>query len=285
MAKIAYLLCAIPIVAFTVASSAQSGYLGFDKNDYPGDASMIVLRKSFQYTSYWLNNPPGFQRNPWVGKRAFIKQQGFGFLVLFNGRLSNELQGNDAAALGRADGNAAVDSAVREGFPRNVRIFIDQEQGGRLLREQAAYLLSWIHTVRHRGARAGVYCSGIDVPEGKSKINTAENVEQLEAEESNSRGGSKAGSTLKLWVANDQCPPAPGCTQASLQLSDAAWLSDTREVAVWQYAQSPRRAQFSTSCPKNAAPDGNCYAPGLPHNASSSVDLNFSSSADPSEAP
>jgi hypothetical protein len=178
MTRTIFLLCGIAILAFTSISSAQGGYLGFDKNDYPGDASMSTLRKSFRYTSYWLNNPPGLQRNPWAGKRSFIKQQGFGFLVLFNGRLSSELQGEDAAALGRSDGGDAVDSAVREGFPRNVRIFLDQEQGGRLLRDQAAYLLSWIDTVRERGARAGVYCSGIDVPEGSSKINTAENIEQ-----------------------------------------------------------------------------------------------------------
>jgi Domain of unknown function (DUF1906) len=282
--KFAFLFCAISILTFPSTSSAQHGFFGFDKNDYPGDASMTVLRKSYQYTSYWLNNPPGFKRNPWIGKRSFIKQQGFGFLVLFNGRLSNELQGRDAVALGRSDGNAAVDAAVREGFPGNVRIFLDQEEGGRLLRDQAAYLLSWIDTIRGRGARAGVYCSGIDVQEGNSKINTAENIQQLE-NESRARRLPKSGSTLKLWVANDQCPPAPGCTQADIRPFDAARLNDPRQIAVWQYAQSPRRALFSANCPKNAAPDGNCYAPGLPHDATSFVDLNVSTSANPSEAP
>ena len=43
---------------------------------------------------------------------------------------------------------------------------------------------------------------------------------------------------------------------------------------VWQYAQSPRRAQFSASCPKNAAcTDGNCYASGLPQSPASFIDL------------
>jgi hypothetical protein len=245
---------------------------------------MVTLRKTFRYTSYWLNNPPGLEHNPWVGKRSFIKKQGFGFLVLFNGRLSNEFQGKDAAALGRSDANAAVDSAVREGFPKNIRIFLDQEQGGRLLRDQAAYVLSWIDVVRERGARAGVYCSGIDVPDGSGKMNTAENIEQLQRAEK-SPAQSKSGLTLKLWVANDQCPPAPGCTETNLQPSEGARLSDSGQIAVWQYAQSPRRAQYSASCPKNAAPDGNCYAPGLPHSAASFIDLDVSSSANPSEAP
>jgi hypothetical protein len=285
MKRTILLFCAIEILNLASIGSAQRVYLGFDKNDYPGDAAMVTLRKSFRYSSYWLNNPPGFDHNPWVGKRSLIKQQGFGFLLLFNGRLSNELQGKDAAALGRSDGNAAADSAVREGFPRNVRIFLDQEEGGRLLRDQAAYVLSWIEAVRERGARPGVYCSGIDVPDESGKINTAENIEQLEREKSNSTEMSTSGAALKLWVANDQCPPAPGCTQTDLQPSAGVRLSDSGKVVVWQYVQSPRRAQFSASCPKNTAPDGNCYAPGLPQSAASFVDLDVSSSADPSESP
>jgi hypothetical protein len=38
---------------------AQSAYLGFDRNDYPGDASLKALRQTFSYSGYWLNNPPG----------------------------------------------------------------------------------------------------------------------------------------------------------------------------------------------------------------------------------
>jgi hypothetical protein len=277
------LFCAITVLHFPTVSSAQRAYSGFDKNDYPGDGAFAILHKSFQYTSYWLNNPPGFDHNPWVGKRSLIKQQGFGFLVLFNGRLHEELQGTDAGAIGGRDGDAAVDSAIREGFPRNVRIFLDQEEGGRLLPDQAAYIFGWIDAVRRRGARAGVYCSAIDVPEGSSRINTAANIVHLESERSKSRTSSNALSELKLWVANDRCPPAPGCTVTNLRPSAGAQLGDPRLIAVWQYAQSPRRTQFSSGCPKNAASDGNCYAPLLPQNSSSSIDLDVATSADPSE--
>jgi len=278
------LFCAMAVLQFASITPAQSVYLGFDKNDYPGDATLPALRKSFQYTSYWLNNPPGLDHNPWVGKRSFIKQQGFGFLVLFNGRPHSELQAKDAAALGTSDGNAAVDSAIREGFPRDIRIYLDQEEGGRLLSDQAAYVFSWIDAVRGRGARAGVYCSAIDVPEGNSRINTAENILQLEAQRSKPKTKSQASSELKLWVANDQCPPAPGCTSTNLQPSSGApRLNDHRQIVVWQYAQSPRRAQFSSGCPQNAAPDGNCYAPLLPHSSATFVDLDVATSPDPSE--
>jgi hypothetical protein len=283
MRRTVLLFCAIGVLQFVLTASAQRVYLGFDKNDYPGDSTLGALRESFQYTSYWLNNPPGLDHNPWAGKRSLIKQKGFGFLVLFNGRLHNDLHAKDAAALGEKDGNAAVDSAIREGFPRDIRIFLDQEEGGRLLADQAAYVFAWIDAVRRRGARAGVYCSAIDVAEGNGQINTAENILQLEGEELKSKRMSQASSDLKLWVANDQCPPAPGCILANLQPSIGAPLIDSHQIAVWQYAQSPRRAQFSSSCPKNAAHDGNCYAPQIPHDPESFIDLDVATSPNPSE--
>ncbi|HZL53219.1 MAG TPA: glycoside hydrolase domain-containing protein [Terracidiphilus sp.] len=272
-----------------VTSRAQHpvhrSYLGFDRNDYPGDAALPALRKSFSYASYWLNNPPGEQQNSWTGKRALLKQNGFGFLALFNGRLYAELKGADAAALGAADGKVAVVAAAREGFPANVLIFLDQEEGGRLLPEQAAYLIAWADAVRANGARAGVYCSGIDVPEGSGTISTARDIVDRENALANGQSESKSAERrLRLWIANDQCPPSPGCTIANPPLG--AGLS--REVAgsavVWQYAQSPRRPQFSAGCPANQAPDGKCYAPGLAHSVDTFVDLNSADSVDPSEA-
>ncbi len=281
MRRTLWLVWVMAISALTPIGSAQRVYLGFDKNDYPGDSAMLQLQVTYRYTSFWLNNPPGLDHNPWAGKRAFIEKQGFGFLVLFNGRLSTELVGNDAPAFGNQDGNAAVDSAIREGFPGTVRIFLDQEQGGRLLPNQAAYLMAWVEAVRRRGARAGIYCSGIDVPDGGTAINTAENIQMLESEKS--KPSKMPAQRLALWVANDQCPPAPGCTSTKLPPRIGSRLEDPSEIAVWQYAQSPRRAQFSASCPKNAAPDGNCYAPGLPHSPASFIDLDVATSPDPSE--
>jgi len=99
-------LAALILLVVAVPCAAQRSYAGFDRNDYPGDGSLAALRKSFFYAGYWLNDPPGAQTNSWVGKRELLKQTGFGFLVLFNGRLDAELKGNDAAALGTADGQA-----------------------------------------------------------------------------------------------------------------------------------------------------------------------------------
>ncbi len=47
---------------FSILGSAvvgQTAYLGFDLNEYPGDANLKVLRQTFSYAGYWLNNPPG----------------------------------------------------------------------------------------------------------------------------------------------------------------------------------------------------------------------------------
>ena len=262
----------------SVCRSQQHSYAGFDRNGYPGDSSLPALRMNFQFAGYWLNNPPGAAQNGWTGKRALLREKGFGFLVLFNGRLDAELKGKDAVGLGMADGKKAVAAAAREGFPRKVIIFLDQEEGGRLLQEQADYIFAWADAVRVGGARAGVYCSGIDVPEGNGKINTAEQLTDLDK----SRG--KSGEQwLRIWIFNDQCPPSPGCTPAHAQLSAAVPPALKESVVAWQYARSPRAMEFTSGCPANYASDGLCYAPDLAHNANSFVDLNAAGSADPSE--
>jgi hypothetical protein len=275
-------------------------YLGFDRNNYPGDAALPVLRKTFRYMSYWLNNPPGETVNSWAGKRAILRQNDFGFLVLFTGRTDDEIKaaaasGQSAGQLGEQDGKAAVVAAARERFPRNVLIFLDQEEGGRLLPEQAAYLFGWVDAVREGGARPGVYCSGIDVPDGAGTINTAEDIAGREtAAELASCQNMPRGSeicighegdlpvTLVLWIANDVCPPAPGCAMSAPQLESGVSESLRHLATVWQFAQSPRRAQFSAGCPRNQAQDGNCYAPGLSADVRMFVDLDAADSPDPS---
>lgn len=287
IARKLFLIMLCVATAAASAAHAQAAYSGFDRNVYPGDAALPALRRSFRFTSYWLNPPPSQSENTWTGKRALLRKSGFGFLVLFTGHTDAELKGKDAAALGSADGKAAVAAAAREGFPTDVRIFLDQEEGGRLLPEQAAYLFAWVDAVRAAGARAGVYCSAISVPEGHSTISTAQGIVQriMAGELMATPSVSTPADRLALWVANDVCPPAPGCVVAHPRADTAFSAKGPAFVAAWQYALSPRRMQFSASCPRNQAPDGNCYAPGLPRDADSYVDLDTASSPDPSETP
>src|ERR1700689_1816258 len=85
-------------VGLHAASRAQAEnppsqtFLGFDANDYPGYDALPALRRTFTFSGYWLNAPPGAKTNSWTGRRAALLKNGFGFLVLFNGRLSRELK-------------------------------------------------------------------------------------------------------------------------------------------------------------------------------------------------
>jgi len=96
----AWLMAAVILV--NGAAWAQA-FNGMDRNDYPGDALLGALHKSFSYTSYWLNAPPGEKASTWTGKRAVMRERGFGFLLLWNGRLDKELKGKDAASLRPSD--------------------------------------------------------------------------------------------------------------------------------------------------------------------------------------
>lgn len=247
-------------------------YFGFDRNEYPGDQLLAALHRSFAYTGYWLNTPPGDSRNTWAGKRALLKSNGFGFMVLYNGRLDAQLRGKDAAALGRSDALAAISAASREGFASGTILFLDQEEGGRLVTEQAAYLFAWIEAIRESRYQPGVYCSGIPVAEGSAKITTAQQILNHE--------GSKP---VALWVFNDKFPPAPGCvlpTKAPAPALTPA-SSGIKQALVWQYARSPR-TEFARHGAVGYASDGACYVPGIPHSAQTFVDLNVSASQDPS---
>ena len=64
--RMAISAAALTLVCAHCAAQAQT-YLGFDRNDYPGDANLKSLRQTFSYTGYWLNNPPGEKTNTWAG--------------------------------------------------------------------------------------------------------------------------------------------------------------------------------------------------------------------------
>jgi len=257
------------IRSLDVPASADSSFLGFDRNEYPGDANLQELRKTFSFAGYWLNNPPGARSNTWAGKRVRIEAAGFGFVVLFNGRLYRDLK-KDAAGIGQSDGQAAIAAARREGFPPHTVIFLDQEEGGRLLPEQRAYLFAWIDEVVRGGFRAGIYCSGIAVREsGGATVTTAEDIRQ--------NAGQRR---IAYWVINDVCPPSPGCTLANRIPSPRSSSIDFAEV--WQFAQSPKRKDVAGAC-RGYDPNGSCYASAATAKQNLYVDLNAANSADPSE--
>lgn len=264
--------------SLNVSSDARTGaaprtgataHLGFDRNEYPGDAALGALRKTFNFTGYWLNAPPGDSTTTWSGKRETLREHGFGFLVLFNGRLDKELRrAADARRLGANDAKEAVRAARTEGFPLGTVIFLDQEEGGRMLPEQREYLHAWIDAVNASGYRVGIYCSGIRDKQAVDGVITAEDIRE--------NAGKRA---ISFFVYNDACPPSPGCAFSTKGITIAR--SGISFADVWQIAQSPRRRNLTARCKAAYAMDGNCYPPGL---AASGifVDVDVARSADPS---
>ena len=99
-------VAAVLIVSGVSLEAQNLSYLGFDRNDYPGDSNLKTLRQTFAYAGYWLNIPPGAKANTWPGHRATVEAAGFGFLVLFNGRLYAELKSEaNARRMGKSDGS------------------------------------------------------------------------------------------------------------------------------------------------------------------------------------
>jgi hypothetical protein len=261
-------LCLLP----SLLPAQDSTYLGFDRNTYPGDANLKVLRQTFSYTGYWLNNPPGERTNTWAGHRAAVESAGFGFLVLFNGRVYAELETvPNATKLGTSDAQAAAAAARREGFPAQTVIFLDQEQGGRMLPEQKAYIYAWVDAVTAAGFRAGIYCSGIAAKDDGNVV-TAEDIR-----------ANAARRQIVYWAINDACPPAPGCSfpaNPSIRPPSPA-QSGIHFAEVWQFAQSPQRKDVAGRC-TNYSRDSNCYPPGIAPAQQLHVDLNTATSPDPS---
>ncbi len=247
-----------------------SAYLGFDRNDYPGDENLPALGQTFSYVGFWLNNPPGAHSNSWTGKRQLVQSAGFGFLVLFNGRLDEELKSvSNAGKMGKSDAQSAAEAARREGFPAHSIIFLDQEQGGRMLPEQKAYIYAWVDGIVAAGFRAGVYCSGIPAADDENVV-TADDIRK--------NAGSR---NIVYFVSDDACPPAPGCVFPKRAPNPTD--SGIRFADIWQFAQSPRRAEFAAKCSATYDSDGNCYPPGVDISKHLHVDIETASSADPSQ--
>ena len=254
-----------------ISQDVPQTYLGFDANDYPGDTALPDLRRTFVFSGYWLNVPPGAKSNPWEGKRPVLLKNGFGFLVLFNGRSSNELNPPvNPADLGARDAELAAAAALREGFPANgsTVIYLDTEEGGRMLPSQINYIGAWSNRVNSKGFLAGVYCSGIKVKEGTGQtITTADDIhERLPI--------------MAYFVYNDECPPSPGC--AYLKNPPPPSQSGFPGARVWQFAQSPRRRNLTRRCSATYNSDGNCYSSTGGRVGHILLDLDASVSPDPS---
>jgi hypothetical protein len=250
--------------------ASGTAYVGFDRDIYPGDEALPVLRKTFSFAGYWLSPPPGEKVNTWRGKRELLLSNGFGFAVLYRARLNREIKTEAVAKQkGTFDARNAVASAKAEGFAMQTIIFLDIEEGGRLSPAYHEYLRAWTDELTRSGYRAGVYCSGIPVNEsGGATIITADDIR-------NNIGGRD----IIYWVFNDVCPPSPGCVVP--ENPPLVSTSGVSYAAVWQSVRSPRWKDLTERCATTYHADGNCYAPGDAAHALF-LDVDIATSPDPS---
>jgi hypothetical protein len=259
-------------IAMAPNSSPSTVYLGFDRNVYPGDDALPVLRKTFAFAGFWLGPPPGEKMNTWTGKRALLQSQGFGFAALYRARQANEVKkDSQARQKGILDARNAAASAKTEGFAPRTIIFLDIEDGGRLSPTFHTYLRAWADELSRAGYRPGVYCSAIPVDEGRG-------VTILTADDIRHHIGDRE---LVYWVYNDICPPAPGCGAPKNPPPVSA--GGVPYAAIWQFVQSPRRKEYTARCASTYTADGNCYAPGDTSHAWF-LDVNSATTSDPSSA-
>ena len=254
------------LLSASTASGADCSYLGFDRNDYPGDANLKTLHQTFSYTGYWLNNPPGATSNSWAGHRAAVESAGFGFLVLFNGRLYAQLKTvANATRLGKSDARAAVAAARRERLSRARPLFFS-------IRSRAAACCPSRRPTSSPGSTASRprdFARAFIVRASPRPTMATSSPPRTFRRDAGSRA-------IVYWAINDGCPPAPGC--AFPQRPPTPAQSGVPFAEVWQFAQSPQRKDVAGRC-TNYSRDGNCNAPGV---AALPIDLNTATSADPS---
>ena len=254
---------------FRGSAEPEKSYLGFDRNDYPGDAAMKRFRRNFAFTGYWLSPSPGGKTNTWSGKRELLRSQGFGFVVLYRGRESSELKKEaDAKRKGARDAELAIGAAKAEKFSPGTIIFVDIEEGGRLPDTYHVYLAAWSETLTHGGYRPGVYCSGMPV-------NEEPGVTIITADDIRNHAPTR---DIAMWIYNDSCPPSPGCFTP--QDPPAPSKSGIASAQIWQFVRSPRDKETARHC-RGYAKDGNCYA-ALDAAHRFHLDVNSANSADPS---
>jgi hypothetical protein len=228
-------------------SEGERAYLGFDRNEYPGEQAMAVLRKQFSFVGYWLSPPPAEKTNGWAGKRVILEAQGFGFALLYRGRPGNSLHTPRAgSAAGEMDAKKAAEMARREGFTEGWTIFLDIEEGGRFNDAGHAYFRSWAEALVRERYRPAFYCSGMVVrEEGGAKVITADDIR------------AHLGSIdAAYWVFNDACPPSPGCVNPKRVPGPAQ--SGVPYALVWQISRTPKES-VARQC-DGYTKDKSCYA-------------------------
>ena len=231
------------------------GIPGFDTRDYPGDAVMRAWfgPSPYRWVGYYLP-APCYTGTTWTGRRAALRDIGWGFAVLFVGEQDwRAMPGAADTAVaeprcssvhltperGRMHADDASRSAAADGFPDGTVIFLDVERVESVSPELSAYVRAWVSSLLGGGRYVpGLYAHDINVEE----------LYAIVAEEFAAQGRTDR---APLWVARP----------SGFDVRSAPGESGYAAALIWQGVLNTREQWNGTEL---------------------NIDVNVSSSADPS---
>lgn len=162
------------------------GVPGFDTRDYPGETTMRRWfdASPYRWVGYYLP-APCYTGTTWAGRRDVLRQQGWGFAVLYVGEQDWQamqaapgdtvpiaVEGARCTTLNLTAENAArhaveAETAARsDAFPQNTIIFLDVERVERVRPPLAEYVRTWARTMLERGHFVpGLYAHDLNASE------------------------------------------------------------------------------------------------------------------------
>jgi hypothetical protein len=162
------------------------GVPGFDTRDFPGAATMQrwFAASPYRWVGYYLPSPC-YTGTTWSAQRSVLRQQGWGFALLYVGEQDWEamraargdtvpvaVEGARCTTANLTETNGAqhaqdAEAAARaDAFPQNTVIFLNVERVERVSPALAAYVRSWTRTLLQRGEYVpGLYAHDLNAAE------------------------------------------------------------------------------------------------------------------------
>lgn len=137
-------------------------YAGFDASAFPGLDTMAWLKGATEaaWTGFYLGPAPSHPETDWMGERAALVAQGWGFAPVYVGQ---QLAGPGSHIVTAEQGNEDGEDAGRlmhaAGFPERSTVYLDLEDGPPLDEPRLSYVRYWAGGVFSMGYMPGIYCS------------------------------------------------------------------------------------------------------------------------------
>ena len=185
-----------------VAEPAAHSYLGFDLNQYPGDAALPLLRQTFSFSDIGLNAAPEESSNSWRGKREIVSSTASVFCVVQRMQRSANLSPClTPRRLARAMASLLLRRRVKTSSPLRPLFFSIRRKAAECRLSSALIFTRGAMQSAPPGFGPASICRGIVVRESaRVTITTADDLRD-------NAGARK----IVYFVYNDACPPSPGC--------------------------------------------------------------------------